>query len=225
MARLKVPSVIQILVLFVVCVVASMIGFAVRNNASAPKPNQPSALQRSDEKVVEIKEYSGKPYDVSELSVKKVKILPGEKLKVRSVAESEDWLDGLEFNIKNKWDKQIIWIHIELDFPETAVGGSLMIGNLDMGIHPQATENDKKYGKPLALNPGETVTYTLSKQWLAVIKKFLEQGGFQLANLNKVVIRISSTIFNDGTSWSEGNWFRYDPKSPNAIRGYERIKQ
>ncbi len=43
-----------------------MIGFALRNyNAGAHKPNQPLALQRSDEKVIEITEFPNKPFEVA----------------------------------------------------------------------------------------------------------------------------------------------------------------
>ena len=224
MARLKKRSVLQGLVLFIVCVASALIGFALRNNyASTPESDRLSVIQQSDEKVIEIKEFPGKPFDLSDLSVRKVKIQPGEKLKVRSVAESEEWLDGLEFNIKNKWDKQIIFIKIDLEFPETWLAGRpLMIDHLIIGIHPQGTTNDKKYGKPLALNPGETYTYSHSKHRLTLTKKFLEQGGFQLANLNKAVIKVSAIIFDDGTQWGEGNWFKYNPNVPG---GYEQIRK
>jgi hypothetical protein len=68
--------------------------------------------------------------------VKKVKILSGQKLNVRTLAESEDWLDNLEFDIKNKWDKQITFIKIDLEFPDTwAAGRPLMIDNLYIWIH------------------------------------------------------------------------------------------
>ena len=227
MARLKVRSVIQILVLFAVCVASAMIGFALRNyNAGAHNPNQPLALQQSDEKVIEITEFPKKPFEVGDLSVKEVNILPGQKLNVTTLAESDGWLDDLKFTIKNKWDKQIIYIKIDLEFPETfAAGRPLMKGKLDVGVHPQATGNAKRFGKPIALNPGETFTYTLSKQWLTEIKKFLEQDGFQLANLNKASIRISNIFFNDGTVWVEGNWFRHNPNNSAAPGGYERINQ
>src|SRR5215470_4933465 len=156
MARLKIHSVTQILVLVVVCVAFAMMGFALRNkNTSGPKPSRPPTSQQSDEKVIERQEFPSEPFDIGDLSVKEVQILPGQKFNVRTVAESEEWLDNLKFTIKNKWDKQIIFIHIDLLFPETfAAGSPLMKGKIDIGVHPQATGNAKRFGKSLSLNPG-----------------------------------------------------------------------
>jgi len=227
MRRKRIAFAVQLCVLFIVCVLSATIGAALRRTGgSAGNAGRLSLVPQSDEKVIEVKEFSNKPFEISDLSVKEVNILPGQKFNVRTVAESEGWLDNLRFNIKNKWDKQIIFIKIDLEFPETlAPGRPLMKDKLDIGIHPQATGNAKRFGKPLALNPGEKFTYTLSEQWLTQIKRFLEQGGFQLANLNKAVIRISNIFFDDGTAWAEGDWYRHNPNNSTAPGGYERIKQ
>jgi hypothetical protein len=68
MVRVKKRGAIRVLVLSIVCVTSVLIVFTLRNNyASAPKPNQLSVTQRSDEKVIEIKEYLNKPYEVGDL--------------------------------------------------------------------------------------------------------------------------------------------------------------
>lgn len=230
MARLKKRGVLQGLVLFIVCVASALIGFALRNNyANTPKSDQLPVIQRSDEKVIEIKEFPGKPFEISDLSVKKVKIIPGGKLKVRSVAESEEWLDGLEFNIKNKWDNKIItYIDLDLTFPETGVGRPRMVYDLDLGIHPMAFGDALKYGQPLALNPGDTFTFTLSAKRLEMIKKFLELGGFRLADLNNATIRIDTIFFDDGMKWDQGNWYKLVPGeklTPGRPAKYERVNK
>jgi len=109
MARLKIHSVTQILLLVVVCVTSAVIGFALRNNnASDPKPNQPSTLQQSDEKVIDRQRNQNEPFEISDLSVQSTNVLLGETLDVRKLPESRDWLKDLQFTIKNKSDKQII---------------------------------------------------------------------------------------------------------------------
>jgi len=204
-----------------------MIGFALRRSGERTvSVDQQPLVQQSDVKVIEVKEFPNKPFELSDLSVNGLNILSGQKINVTTIAESEGWLDNLKFDIKNKWDKQIIFIKIDLEFPETWLAGRpLMKDHIVIGIHPQAKGNDKKYGKPLALNPGETIIYSHSNHQLELTKKFLERGGFYLANLNKAVIRISNVFFNDDTVWVEGNWFRHNPNNSAAPGGYEKINQ
>lgn len=224
MAKKRRTLVFQLCGLFLVCMLSAIVGIALRRNGeSAVNVDRQPSVQQSDEKVIEVKEFPNQPFELSDLSVKELNILSGQKINVATIAESEGWLDNLKFNIKNKWDKQIVFIKIDLEFPETWLAGRpLMIDQLRIGIHPQATENDKKYGKALALNPGETITYSHSKHRLELTKNFLAQGGFHLANMNKVVIKITDIFFNDGTAWGHGNWFK---KNPNVPGGYELIRQ
>jgi hypothetical protein len=110
MARLKIHSVTQILVLVVVCVASAMNGFALRNkNTSDPKPSRPPTLQQSDEKVVERQRHQNEPFEISDLSVQTTNVLLGEKFNVSKLPESRDWLKDLQFTIKNKSDKQITY--------------------------------------------------------------------------------------------------------------------
>lgn len=227
MARSRVRSATQILVLLIACTGSLVIGAALRNsdiNSSLLGPQV--VAQQSSEKQIDIKLFPKSPFEISDLEIKKVKITPGQKINTSLLAEREgetvdDWLDGLQFTIKNKWDKQITYIKIDLDFPETSSRGPMLVGTLDVGVHPWATGNAKQFGKPIIIEPGEVFTYAISKSRLALNKQFLEKRGFQLANLSRAVVRISSIVFNDDTSWSEGKWFKFNRDIPNV---YERIE-
>ena len=236
MARLDVRSVIQILVLFAVCVASAAIGFASRSNnanVSIPTSSKPLVLRQLDEKVIERRKYSNEPFEFSDLSVKKIKVSPGQKLSARALAESgggkvEDWLENLSFTIKNTTDKQITYINYILEFTETGVGRPMMQYVLDKGLHPTAPEIWRKYIPPLALNPGDSFTFELSAEELQQIQKFLEQGSFQLANLNKVNIHIDTVIFADGMKWSQGDLYKPAPgeqPAPGKPGKYERVIQ
>jgi len=215
----------QLCVLFLVCVLSAMIGFALRrSNGNSGNANRQPLVQQSTEKTIEVKEFPNKPLEVKDISVKEVNILSGQKINVRTLAESGGWLDDLKFTIKNKWNKQIIYIKIDLAFPETflAAGRPIMIESMDIGNHPQAKLQVRK---PLALNPGDIFIHTLTKQSLSEFKKYLEQEGFQLSDLNNAVILINDVFFNDGTVWVQGNWFRHNPNNKTAPGGYEMIHQ
>lgn len=203
---------------------------------------RPEKQLQSDNKVIDQLLYGNEPCKISELSVRNVKIASSEKpvsngftttpgvsyeFSARSVAKNgggpkEDWLENLNISIKSKSDKLITYIGLSIEFPETVVNGPLMVSSHNLGIHPKATAEWASRSAPLALLPGGTAIFTLSDQGLKVIKNFLASRKFQLAGTNRAVIRISTVIFEDGTAWSGGNYFKPNESAPG---GYERIDQ
>src|SRR5215510_1706710 len=103
-----------------------------------------------------------------------------------------------------------------------AEGPTMVATLLNLGIHPKAPAEWANRSAPLALLPGDTATFTLSAQELTSIKKFLASRKFQLAGLNKAVIRMETVIFEDGIQWSGGNFSKPSKSAPGA---YERIDQ
>lgn len=215
------------LMVLVVCVGAAVLGFALGNSHTviAKKPRPLS--QKSDEKIIQRKHFSNEPFVFDGLSVKKVKIAPSVKFNARLTAESgggqvEDWVENLSFTIKNTSNKRMIYINVELDFPETTVNGRplMVYDQLSIGIHPRAFGDALRYGKPLALEPGDITTASLSGDRLRLLNEFLASGKFQLADLTQVNIRIDHIIFDDGTKWSQG--YQYKP-NPAGRGGYEQI--
>lgn len=210
-----------------ICVGAAALGFALRNSQALTAKSFRPPSQRTDEKVIEKKNFPSEPFRFGNLSVRNVKITPGMKFNARLIAtnpggEAEDWLEYLSFTIKNTSGKRMIYINVELDFPETAVNGEpLMVYNqLGIGIHPKAIGDDLKSGTPLALEPGDITTFSFSSYRLRLVKAFLALKNFQLADLNRVTIRIDNIIFDDRTKWSQG--YEYRP-NPRVRGGYERV--
>ena len=203
----------------------------------------PDKMQPSDKKTVERVRYEKEPYEITNLTVKNVKIAPLERLvsngftkarresyefSAKAVAKSsggqeEEWLENLQLTLKNKSDKQITHLGLSIQFPETEVNGPMMVYNqLSLGIHPKATAERVKQSSPLALEPGDKVNFILSAQQLKLIKDFLALRKFQLAGLNKAVLNVETVILEDGIMWSAGHY--YKPNS-SVLGGYERIDQ
>ncbi len=227
MANLKTNRINQTVLLLAVCAASAMLGFALRDNKTvAAKALPVSTLQQSDEKVIEKQDFPNEPFEFSDLSVRNINIVPHQKFSAKLMAENnsgevEDWLENLKFVIKNRFDKRITYIYIELDFPETEISGPMMVyNNLSIGIHPKASGNSLKYDKPLALEPGGKITFALSAQRLKLIQDFLALRSFHLAELNKAIIRISYIFFDDGTKWSQGDYYKPAPGAPGD---YQRI--
>ena len=76
--------------------------------------------------------------------------------------------------------------------------------------------------EPLLLEAGGVTTLTLSAQQLKALRDFLGLRKFQLADLNKAVLRMTSIFYEDGTMWSQGNYYRPNPDKPG---GYEKLVQ
>lgn len=217
----------EALMVLAVCVGAAVLGFALGNSHTVVAKNPRALPQKSDEKIIQRKSFSNEPFGFDGLSVKKAKIAPSVKFNARLTAESgggpvEDWVENLGFTIKNTSNKRMIYINVELDFPETAVNGHplMVYDQLSIGIHPTAFGDALRHAKPLALEPGDTTTASLSSDRLRLLKEFLASGKFQLADLTQVNIRIDHIIFDDGTKWSQG--YQYKP-NPAVRGGYEQI--
>lgn len=234
MRRKRIAFAVQLCILFIVCFLSVTVGIALRRSSgSSGNTGRSLIAPQSDEKVIEREEYPYEPFKVSDLRVKKATILPGQKFSSRALAESgggkiEDWLENLSFTIKNTSDKHITYINYILEFTETGVGRPMMQYVLDKGVRPTAPEDVRKYVAPLALDPGDSFTFELSAERLHMIQKFLEQGGFQLTNLNKVNIRTDTVFFADGMKWSHGDLYKLAPgeqPGPDRPAKYERVNQ
>gem|GEM_PF-2585882 len=219
----------------------SVVGYEDGLQWMAGKYSVPEKHKRSDNKVIEKAWQDKAPYEISDLSVKNVKITSRERLvdsgftKVRkdsyefsaeSIAKNgggleEDWLENLEFTIKNKSDKQITYIGLSILFPETKINGPMMVSNLlQLGINPKISAEHRKQSTPFVLATGDKITFRLSAQRLKQINDFLHNRKFQLAELNKAEISVVLLAFEDGIIWSAGRYLRPSSSAPG---GYERI--
>src|ERR1044071_4833019 len=113
MANLKTNRINQTVLLLAVCAVSATLGFMLRDNkAIAAKAYPASIVQQSDEKVIETYERDDELLEFSNLSIKNIKIVPNQKFSASSLAEkgggqTEEWLENLEFSLRNKSGKQI----------------------------------------------------------------------------------------------------------------------
>jgi hypothetical protein len=226
MARIRASRIYTPVLVLVVCVASAVLGFALRNGQAVIAKASPPPPQRSDEKVIERKRFAREPFQFGELSVGKVKIAPNAKFSARSLAETsggqvDDWIENLSFTIKNISTKRMIYINVELDFPETGVGRPLMVFNqLALGIPPQTPAESRSKFEPLALEPDDKITFSFSPDRLRIAKQFLASNHFQLGDLNRMNVRIDDIVFDDGMRWAQGYDYRPNPSVPT---GYEQV--
>ena len=227
MTKLRLLPINQALVFLAVCFGAAILGLLLGKNGAVTARSQQSLSQKSDEKIIERTEFPNEPFRFDNLMVKRVKIAPSRKFSATSVAQSgggpvDDWLEDLEFTFENTSEKRITYIDVELDFPETKSDRPMMVVNqLGIGVPPYASGDRLKQTTPLVLDPGHTITFTLSAQRLQMIKDFLALRSIHLTELSRVAIRVGFLIFEDGTKWQVGRYYKPNPNAPGE---YERIK-
>src|SRR5438552_6787049 len=104
-----------------------------------------------------------------------------------------DWLKGLRIKVRNKSDKTITWIGINLVFPETRATGPVMLDQLFIGRRSDMRSKNP----PLDLKPGEELEVSLESHFDS-IKHLIESRG-RLENVNDVDISVDEVMFADGT--------------------------
>lgn len=159
---------------------------------------------QGNEKIVE-KHFAPKnePIEITEPKIKAKTIKLGEKFE-----DESDWLKYLTFKVKNRSDKPITFLQIDLDFPETKTTGSIMMHQLFIGQRPdfRSTLNNP----PLYLKPNETIEISLEPEYSA-IKRLIELRQPSVENINKLIIRTSEVMFEDSTLYSGGGIFKRNP--------------
>lgn len=153
------------------------------------------------------------PVEITELKTE------GKAVKADEEFEGDtDWLQNLTFKLKNKSDKTITFIVLDIDFPETrAVGdGRISEHQITLGSDPE----NKSGHPPLHFLPGESMEVPLASEYKE-IKTLL---GFRLPldNVTNVLVRLHQVMFDDGTLWSSGNLYRRNP-DPNAYPKWIQI--
>jgi hypothetical protein len=139
---------------------------------------------------------------------------PEETFKAVRLNESfeggEHWLKGASFRFKNHLDKEIVWMELDLIFPETVTSGNEMAFPIRRGRHPDLNETAKE---PLSVKPGEEVTFTIDEAIYARIVRFIEKR-HHIPTINKVIVGIGLIIFADNTGYNGVNYYRRDPNDP-----------
>src|SRR5262245_27302903 len=172
------------------------------------------SLRRSDEKVIEKDPYDdNEPVEIDNLSVKNVKVALHQKFSAKTLAEQgggeeEDWLENLEFTVRNKSDKRISYLGISLRFPrigdpDRSAGISYY---LVFGVDPRASVEAATYAEPFSLDPGASHSIRLSEKGLNEIKKRVAISKNSLADFNTVFLRISVIGYEDGVLWAAGKY-------------------
>lgn len=135
----------------------------------------------------------------------------GRSLKFDQSFESgDDWLKGAGFKLKNVSNKEIVFVQVDFNFPETRSTGSEMSFPIIFGNHPgrRITSN-----APLSLAPGEELDILIDEEIYPRLSGFVEQR-LRMSDVKKAVVHIGFVVFADGLGYGAGYYYRQDPNKP-----------
>ncbi len=124
-------------------------------------------------------------------------------------AES-DWVKNLSFKLENISGKSIVYLQVNVNFPETRASGNLMSYTVIFGEFPS---KKLKNSKPMLLMPSEILKISLDKEKDKIYKFVNERQPIE--SIQKVELEIGFIVFEDKTAWTAGNFLRQDPNDPN----------
>jgi hypothetical protein len=120
--------------------------------------------------------------------------------------ESDDWLRKLSFEIQSNAPKPIVYLEVNLNFPETRSSGNMMSYPLKLGVRPDVKSPGNN--NPLLLMPGDKLNIPVS-EYYDKLARFLGTR-HAMNQIRKAQIEIGFIIFEDGTAWA-GEFMRPDP--------------
>jgi len=135
-------------------------------------------------------------------------------------SESADWISRTSFQVENTSDHPIVYLAIDVLFPETRASGPVMAYPFTFGRRPNSKLRQKN--EPFLLMPGEKLDISLASKY-ADIARFLEER-HGIESINKVELSVDFLIFDDGVGWNAGNFKVQDPNDPDRYNDVGKIR-
>ena len=124
--------------------------------------------------------------------------------------EEPDWLSRTSFQLENVSDKPIVYLTINLRFPETTVSGPIMLYPITFGRRPGSNTQNLE---PFLLKPRETLDLPLGPKYSDITRFVGHRHSIEF--INQIQLEVGFIVFADGTAWTAGSFLRQDPNNPN----------
>jgi hypothetical protein len=130
----------------------------------------------------------------------------------KGIEAGSDWLNGLQFKVKNISNKNILTIELYLVFPDIEIrGGTQLIYPLRYGYDPKVHANSGK-AEVAPMKPNDVVSFAVSESNFNSLKPLLESK-ILLTDIRHLRIRFELIVFDDDTAWAFGEQMRRTPGS------------
>lgn len=186
-------------------IIGCLLGLGI--NASITSVNA-----QDDKKIVQLA-YSRDP----QLKISEIK-LGQQPVKFGELFDTDlDWIKNLAFKLENISDKPIVFLQVNVNFPETRSNGNLMSYGLTFGQRPDSKFSTDK--EPMLLKPGETLEISLDKEKDRIYKFVNERQPIE--TIHNVELEIGFIIFEDKTAWTAGTFLHQDSDNPDKYNPIE----
>ncbi len=154
---------------------------------------------------------SNAPVKIVDLTIENKNVASGQRF-----FDSQQWYKELKINIQNDSGKTIRYIDFGMLFRASADKKD------DIPLHFLARYGDRKNAlrediNKIAIKPtgkGEIYSVPMSAIDSEVLASFIAQHGINRRHLQ---IQIEEIVFDDGSVWSIGSWYRIDPDNPDKL--------
>lgn len=138
--------------------------------------------------------------------------------KTRKLNESfdaeSDWVRNLSFNLENISGKSIVFMTVNVNFPETRATGNMLSYQVTFGQRPGSTHKISQPNKQLLLKSNEILEVSLNKEKDKLDKFVTSRQPFEL--IHTIELEIGFIVFEDKSAWSAGAFMRQDSNNPDV---------
>jgi len=163
--------------------------------------------QQGREKTFKQRDYNAKdPVKIVSLAAANMPLKLDEKFSL-----GPDWLRSTQIRLKNVSDKDVIYVELQFNFPETRTSGNEMSYRSELGNLP----GRPVLNSPLLLKPDEEVSFSFTEEEYKNLVEFIGRR-IKLSNISKTDLKIGFVVFADSTAWGAGLWFKANPNKPGS---------
>jgi hypothetical protein len=132
---------------------------------------------------------------------------------LKEITAGKDWLKSLTLNIKNNYNKSIVYMEVGLEIPKTGKMDYPLRLPITFGQKPLTAEENQPHKIRKKMAPDSIKKLSLSESMYNLLMTYMKEN--QVEDIDKVEVTIEFVLFDDDTAWSKGHMMRRDPKNPN----------
>lgn len=168
---------------------------------------------RKENLLIEVSSSKKEPVKIISFKVGDAKIQPREKF-----TGSDDWLKDLQVDFENISGKTATHIAFALWFPRPEEQKDIapLFFSIFRGDRSEAMKGTNSGFEIRADSGNNTASVSLLQQDYDGIRFHLNKLNYP-SRTERVKISLQAVVFDDGTVWESGSWFKIDPTNPKNL--------
>lgn len=172
-----------------------------------------SLQSKKENLVIEVSSSEKDPVKIVSFKVGETKIQPKEKF-----TGADDWLKDLQIDFENISGKNAIHIEFALWFPrpEEQKGVAPLFFPIFRGDRSEAMRGASSGFEIKADSTDNKASVSLLQQDYEDIRFYLNKHNYP-SRTEWVKVYLRAVVFDDGTVWESGSWYKIDPMNPKNL--------